>query len=167
MDNFLNSCCCVFPFCLLFFHRHHHHIYRTGAPHWTIVSSVKSIIGITLSENTPVVFFFFFWDKIYSFMFDARGKKISNWKNWAGSMEKDHYSEKNVGLWLKFLVFQSKKNILMTIVRMHSELARFSINSYNSMFSLEELQLNCLVAIFWKRNISKINTKKANAIKNI
>ena len=151
MDNFLNSCCCVFPFCLLFFHRHHHHIYRTGTPHWTIVSSVKSIIGITLSENTPVVFFFF----------------ISNWKNWAGSMEKDHYSEKNVGLWLKFLVFQSKKNILMTIVRMHSELARFSINSYNSMFSLEELQLNCLVAIFWKRNISKINTKKANAIKNI
>ena len=83
-------------------------------------------------------------------------------------MAKDHYSEKNVGLWLKFLVFQSKKNILMTIVRrVHSELARFSINSYNSMFSLEELQLNCLVAIFWKSNISKINAKKAKAIKNI
>ena len=55
----------------------------------------------------------------------------------------------------------------MTTVRMHSEFARFSINSYNSTFPLEELQLNCLVAIFWERKIFKINGKKAKAIKII
>ena len=82
-------------------------------------------------------------------------------------MGKDHYSEKNVGLWLKFLLFQIKKNILMTTVRMHSEFARFSINSYHSTFPLEELQLNCLVGINWERKIFKINGKKAKAIKII
>ena len=55
----------------------------------------------------------------------------------------------------------------MTTVRMHSEFARFSINSYNSTFPLEELQLNCLVASFWEGKIFKINGKKAKAIKII
>ena len=55
----------------------------------------------------------------------------------------------------------------MTTVRMHSEFARFSINSYHSTFPLEELQLNCLVGINWERKIFKINGKKAKGIKII